>query len=183
VNREQLAHVLRAAATVVKDGEILVIGSQAILGTTDAEHLPAEVTMSVEADIAFFDDADEAKADQVDGAIGEGSHFHGQFGYYGQGVSLSTATLPEGWRDRLISFDRPDAFPSAARCLDAHDLVVAKLCAGREKDREFAIALIACDLIDVRTLLSRVSLLAVPEATRTSVRATIERCAKAAGCG
>lgn len=54
MNREQLAHVLRAAATVVRDGEILVVGSQAILGTTDAEHLPAEVTMSVEADLAFL---------------------------------------------------------------------------------------------------------------------------------
>lgn len=119
----------------------------------------------------------------MDGAIGEGSSFHGQFGYYGQGVSISTATLPDGWRDRLISFDRLDALPSAARCLDAHDLVVAKLCAGREKDREFAIALIACDLIDVRTLLDRVALLAGPEATKVAVRAAIERCARAAGCG
>ena len=33
MTREQLAHVLRAAAEIADDSEILVIGSQAILGT------------------------------------------------------------------------------------------------------------------------------------------------------
>lgn len=33
MNREQLAHVLRAAARIVNDPDILVIGSQAILGS------------------------------------------------------------------------------------------------------------------------------------------------------
>ncbi|MFN8234238.1 MAG: hypothetical protein U0V56_12475 [Actinomycetota bacterium] len=32
--------------------------------------------MSIEADIAFFDDADEEKSDKVDGSIGELSRFH-----------------------------------------------------------------------------------------------------------
>lgn len=173
MNREQLAHVLRSAARIVQDGEILVIGSQSILGTTDAAYLPQEATMSVEADIAFFNDPDETKSDLVDGAIGEGSAFHEQHGYYGQGVSIATAVLPDGWRDRLIPFGREDALPSDARCLDAHDLVVAKLYANREKDREFAVALIASDLINVRTLMDRVDLLQQPEVTKAAVRATI----------
>lgn len=59
MNREQLAHVLRAAATIVSDGKILVVGSQSILGTADAPQLPLETTLSIEADIAFFDDHDE----------------------------------------------------------------------------------------------------------------------------
>lgn len=76
VNRAQLAHVLRAAADVAGDGRILVIGSQAILATHPAAELPEGVTMSVEADLAFFDDDDESKSDMVDGAIGEDSMFH-----------------------------------------------------------------------------------------------------------
>ena len=135
MNREQLAHVLRSAARVVDDGEILVLGSQSILGTADARHLPDDATMSVEADIAFLDDPDEVKSDLVDGAIGEGSAFHEQFGYYAQGVSVSSAVLPDGWRSRLVPFERQDAEPSHAHCLDAHDLVVAKLYANRQKDR------------------------------------------------
>jgi hypothetical protein len=40
VNREQLAHVLRSAATIAADPDILVVGSQAILGTYDHRALP-----------------------------------------------------------------------------------------------------------------------------------------------
>jgi hypothetical protein len=100
VNREQLAHVLRSAARIVDDGQILVVGSQAILGTSDDDDLPPAVTRSVEVDVAFWNDPAEEKADRVDGAIGEGSMFHEQFGYYGQGVTVATAVLPAGWQDR-----------------------------------------------------------------------------------
>lgn len=77
------------------------------------------------------------------------------FGYYGQGVSVATAVLPAGWRDRVVRFDRADAEPSAAVCIEAHDLVVSKLVAGREKDISFAGALIRERLVDVSTLLEK----------------------------
>lgn len=118
MNREQLAHILRAASTVTSDGEIIVLGSQSILATFDEDTLPDEATSSMEADIAFAVDEGAAKADQVDGVIGEGSMFQQTFGIYGQGVELSTATLPSGWRERLVTFDRPDAKPATARCLE-----------------------------------------------------------------
>jgi hypothetical protein len=183
VNREQLAHVLRAAATIAGDGDILVLGSQSILGTADASDLPEETTLSIEADLAFFDDHDEQKSDAVDGAIGEGSQFHAEYGYYAQGVSLETGILPAGWRDRLIRFDREDAEPSEASCLDPHDLVVAKLVANRDKDREFSIALIHADLIQVRTLLDRIELLEQPGAVKDRTRRVVEHCAARAGHG
>ena len=183
MNRDQLAHVLRAAATIASDGDILVVGSQAILGTADASHLPLEVTLSIEADVAFFDDPDEQKSDAVDGAIGEGSQFHAEYGYYAQGVSLETSVLPAGWRDRLIRFERADAEPAEAWCVEPHDLVVAKLVANREKDREFSIALIGADLIQVRTLLDRVHLLEQPGGVKDRTRVIIERCAARAGHG
>lgn len=175
MNREQLAHVLRAAAQIVDDPDILVIGSQAILGTFDDERLPVEATMSIEVDVAFWNDPDDGKADEVDGAIGELSSFHQQFGYYGQGVSIVTAVLPEGWRDRVVPFDRADADPSAAVCLDVHDLVVSKLVAGREKDLAFAAALIKQQLVDVDTLLERAGTIDRPEGVRERVRAHIRR--------
>jgi hypothetical protein len=62
-------------------------------------HLSA-ATASIEADIAFLSDPDEEKADKLDGAIGELSPFHEQFGYYAQGVSVHTAVLPEDWHSR-----------------------------------------------------------------------------------
>ena len=79
-----------------------MIGSQSILATYDEEELPVEATASVDVDLACFDNDDETRADQVDGAIGELSQFHETFGFYARGVSVSTAVLPNGWRDRVV---------------------------------------------------------------------------------
>jgi len=181
MNREQLSHVLRAAATIVNDGDILVVGSQSILGTFDSDRLPEAAVMSVEADLAFFDDPLEEKMDLVDGAIGEGSQFHMTYGYYAQGVTIETAVLPQGWRERVIRYRRTDAAPSEAVCLEPHDLVIAKLVASREKDLEFTSALISSDLIQARTLLDRTEVLDQPEAVRVRVRSSIRKCTTRAG--
>jgi hypothetical protein len=180
VNREQLAHVLRAAARIASDPGVVVLGSQAVLGSRDADDLPEVTTFSMEADIAFWDDPDEKKMDQVDGAIGEGSDFHEMYGYYAQGVTIATAVLPKGWQDRTVPFARPDAEPSAAVCLEAHDLVVSKLVAGREKDLDFTTALIGAALVEPGTLVERAGMIDRPEAVRERVRAYIRRCVRAA---
>jgi hypothetical protein len=169
VKRSELAHILRAACSIVEEPRILVIGSQSILGSFREDELPSEATRSIEADVAFFDDPDEVKSDAVDGAIGEESAFHEAFGIYGQGVGISTATLPTGWQDRLVAFDDPGARPSEALCLDPHDLVVSKLVAGREKDYAFARALLAAGLVDADVLRSRAELLPGIQAIRRRV--------------
>lgn len=57
---------------MTQDPEVLVMGSQAVLGPWDEDELPPEATSSMEADIAFLDDGpDRKKVDMVDGAIGE----------------------------------------------------------------------------------------------------------------
>lgn len=156
MRREQLEHVLRAASTIVGEPEMLVIGSQSILGSVAEGDLPGEATASIEVDIAFLDDADEAKSDLIDGAIGELSPFHDTYGYYAQGVSVSTAVLPRGWRDRLVTVETAATAPGRGRCLEPHDLVVSKLIAGREKDFTFAAALIREKLVDTSILAARI---------------------------
>ena len=159
MNREQLAHVLRAASEVVDDPDILVIGSQSLLASYDEDELPLAATTSMEVDLAYFDDADDLKADTVDGAIGELSPFHESFGYYAQGVSVRTAVLPNGWRDRVIHWSSNSTGRAHAVFLEPHDCVVAKLIACREKDRAFAQALLQARLIDITTLRSRIDTL------------------------
>ncbi len=159
MTREELAHLLRAAAKITDDPGILVIGSQSILGTYSEQDLPDQAWMSIEADIAFLDDPDAHKADLVDGAIGELSPFHEMYAYYAQGVEVTTAVLPDGWRDRLVPFVSASAEPATAVCLEPHDLVVAKLVAMREKDRMFAVALLDAGLVSLETLQKRASML------------------------
>lgn len=134
MTRQQLAHLLRAAGAVAHDDQVVVVGSQAILGSFDEDHLPERAHASIEADVFFLDDPDLAKTDKVDGALGEDSPFHEMYGYYAQGVDVDTATLPAGWRERLVRFTPMSANGVSGLCLEPHDLALSKLVAGRPKD-------------------------------------------------
>lgn len=155
MRREQLAHILRAACRVVDTPEVLVLGSQSILGAFDEDDLPPEATASMEADIAFLDDPDRSKADRVEGAIGEMSSFHQTNGVYAEGISIETAILPAGWRDRLRTWGLASSAPATPLFLDPHDLAIAKLARLEPKDRAFVNALIRASLLDVPTLRRR----------------------------
>ncbi|MGH8896614.1 MAG: DUF6036 family nucleotidyltransferase [Egibacteraceae bacterium] len=170
MTREQLEHLLRAASKIAQDRNVVVLGSQSILGSFPDTALPDEAIGSIKADLAFFDDEDEVKSDRVDGAIGELSQFHETFGIYGQGVSITTAVLPAGWRDRLEVLDTQATAPGRGLCLERHDLVIAKLAAGREKDYSFAVALLRAGLVEATVLLDRTEALDVDEHVRSRLR-------------
>ncbi|MBA2531006.1 MAG: hypothetical protein H0V23_02735 [Nocardioidaceae bacterium] len=160
MDRLQLAHILRAACEVTGDPDVIVLGSQSILGTYDEDDLPPAATMSMEADLAWLQDtAVRERAEKVNGEIGELSGFHESNGYYPEGVSVETATLPEGWQDRLHGWAVASSYPANARFLDKHDLAVSKLAAFREKDREFVAALIEAGLVEPAIIRERVGLL------------------------
>jgi hypothetical protein len=143
----------------VDDTDVLVIGSQAILGSYDEDDLPLSSTMSMEADIAFLHDPARAKADLVEGAIGELSGFHSEFGYYAEGVDVSTAILPRGWRDRIATWSLESSSPATPWFVEKHDLAVTKLLAGRPKDFDFVGALVEKQLQDIDILLGRFEIL------------------------
>lgn len=74
-----------------------------------------------------------------------------------------------------MRFDREDAAPARARCLERHDLVIAKLVAMREKDLAFVTALLDADLVDLDVLLERASELgSVPPTVQRRVRDWLE---------
>jgi len=93
------------------------------------------------------------KAIEVDGAIGELSPFHHEYGYYAHGVAPETATLPDGWEQRLVELQVNDQQGTIGLCLEKHDLAFSKLAAGREKDFEFIHELLKHRLINRGKLL------------------------------
>jgi hypothetical protein len=117
MTRHQLEHVIRAAAATADVTDIVVIGSQAILGAYPTP--PPDLTISMEADV-FPKDAPE-RSIVIDGAIGEESMFHKTFGYYAHGVDETTAILPDGWRDRLIKVSNANTMGAVGWCLEPHD--------------------------------------------------------------
>ncbi len=133
MNRQQLEHIIRAAAGNADTTELVIIGSQSLLGTFPIA--PEELLVSMEADVFPRDRPQDSIL--IDGAIGERSLFHETFGYYAHGVDATTARLPDGWQERLVPICNENTRGATGWCLEVHDLVFSKLLAGREKDFEF----------------------------------------------
>jgi hypothetical protein len=170
MRRSELEHVIRASGAIADDREIVIIGSQAILGQfPDA---PPALLASMEADLYPRNRPD--RADLVDGAIGEGSQFHEQFGYYAQGVGPETSVLPAGWQRRVVRIDNSNTNGVAGLCLEVHDLAISKYVAGRPKDLEYTRALAAHGLTKQTTLLERLRTTKMAKALRTVVRGRID---------
>ena len=89
MRREQLEHIIRAAADLTNETDFIIIGSQAILGRHP--NAPAPLLVSMEADIYARNRPD--LSDDIDGNLGRGSRFDQTFGYHADGVSPTTATL------------------------------------------------------------------------------------------
>jgi len=184
VTRVQLEHAVRAAERVLRDHGVvepglLILGSQAVLGTWDADRLPEIVTLSEEVDVCPLGDDDaESLATLLDAVLGEWSPFHEAHDFYVQGVGSRTATLPTGWEKRLLTVVDSSGSGATALCLEATDLCAAKLVAGREKDYEYVSALVTAGLVDPRLLDERVRTL--PDGVRDRVAgwtgALVRRC-------
>lgn len=157
MRRHELEHLIRAAAAVTNEYEIVVIGSQSILGAVADP--PAALLQSMEAHCYPLKQPE--LADLIDGAIGELSPFHERFGYYAQGVGPETAVLPAGWQERLVKLQNENTDRKIGWCLEPHDLAAAKLVAGREKDGPFVQTMLRHGLIQLNTLLDRVQALPV----------------------
>jgi hypothetical protein len=137
VTREELLTLLRAARPAHPGVQILVVGSQSVLGAFPDSDLPQRATLSLEADVMYLREGrfDQELTDMVDAWFGEGSQFHEQHGVYLQGVDEETCVGPA--HHEVAGTASIPVF-----CLDPHDLAVAKLAAGRPKDLEFVSALL-----------------------------------------
>lgn len=171
MRRHELEHIIRAAAEVTHRYEFVVIGSQSILGAVP--NPPAECVMSMEADI--FPLGAEELADKIEGAIGEGSRFHEQFGYYAQGVDSTTAVLPTGWQDRLVRVQSENTNGRVGFCLEPTDLFLAKCAANRDKDRVFNKALLRHGIVSADEALERAKAMPLPESHQRRLMALVRR--------
>lgn len=171
MTRDQLEHIVRAAAFIADDEELIIVGSQAVLGQfPDA---PPVLLKSDEADL--FPKNKPEHADLIDGTIGELSPFHETFGYYAHGISEATATLPSGWKDRLVPVTNANTRGATGWCLEVHDLVLSKLVAGREKDLEFAAAAFQHGLVEQQVLRERLTQTHLHDKVRPVVAGRIAR--------
>lgn len=175
MDRAHFDHVLFAVGDATGAAEIVVIGSQALLGSVAAP--PESLLRSMEADV--FVPGDPAKSDVIDAFLGDGSAFSEAFGYYAHGVGPETLVAPGGWEARLVPFEVSPRGASTrtivARCLEPHDLVLSKCAAGRERDWDYAWSALDSGVVQLAVLLERLRDLPVPDGTRERIAALLNR--------
>lgn len=131
---------------------------------------------SIEVDILPIAGSNEETArlaDLIEGVAGEFSSFEELHGFSIDGVDLDTAVLLNGWRNRLVKVQNANTAAPAGEpqftgwCLDKEDLCVAKLCAFREKDRNFVAALLDAGLVDGEVIATRLGAVSNKRLTAT----------------
>jgi hypothetical protein len=168
MKKQQLDHVLRAAGRITGERQFVIVGSQSLHGRyPDAAD---EIVHSAEVDLIA---KNALQRTEWLNAIGQDSHFHEEFGYYADPVDETTATLPRGWKGRLVNLPPGDTESVRGLCLDPHDLAISKYVARREKDRMFTRELARRALVDRHRLLALVDKTPVSDDIRKRMRADI----------
>jgi len=154
MRRGQLVDLLSALGRISGKTEVVLVGSQCVHAATD--HPPAEVLMSAECDVLV---EEGPLADRIDRELGPSSAYQEAHGVYVDTVPAAFPFLPTGYEARLRALD---VGTLRARCLEAHDLALSKLAAGRLKDFEAVAALLAAGIVQRDALVERIATVAEP---------------------
>jgi hypothetical protein len=170
MKKQEVDHVLRAAGRTTGEKQFIIIGSQSLHGKYP--DLPDSLVRSFEVDLMASKNADRTKWLNV---IGVYSPFHESFGYYADPVDQKTATLPKGWKGRLVNLPAGDTEGVQGLCLDPHDLAIAKYVARREEDIVFTRELANRGIVSRDRLLALLDQTSVSEEVRGRIHTHIAK--------
>lgn len=154
MRKKSVDHILRAAAEVTGQKRFVLVGSAAVI--VRLKHVPLNMMDTAEIDI-YAPEADDVEfaSEQIDGSIGQGSLFHNNFGYYGDGVSPATAKMPFDWQKRAIEYAGTECPGVIAVVPEEHDVALAKLVAWREKDQDWLTEGVKAGVLSLNVMASR----------------------------
>ncbi|OLB09628.1 MAG: hypothetical protein AUH10_14020 [Gammaproteobacteria bacterium 13_2_20CM_66_19] len=170
MKKRELDHVLRAAGRITGEKQFIIIGSQALHGKYP--DLADDIVKSAEVDLLA---AKSPKRTEWLNAIGVYSQFHETFGYYADPVDEKTATLPKGWKGRLVHLPPGNTEGVKGLCLEPHDLAIAKYVAFRDKDLVFTRELARRGIVSEERLLTLLDQTQIEEHLRSRIRNQITR--------
>lgn len=170
MKKRELDHVLRAAGRITGEKQFIIFGSQALHGKYP--DLADDIVKSAEVDLLT---TKSPKRTEWLNAIGVYSQFHETFGYYADPVDEKTATLPKGWKGRLVQLSPGNTEGVKGLCLEPHDLAIAKYVAFRDKDLVFTRELARRGIVSEERLLSLLEQTQIDEHARSRIRDQITR--------
>jgi hypothetical protein len=131
VRREDLRRLFARARDLCGETDYVVFGSLAVLGC--AGEVPRRMAASL--DVDAFSKHDPERIFDLVPALGQGSPFESEHGYYLDPISPRVATLPAGWQDRLTRIQLETDL--AAWFLETNDAAVSKYARMEPRDREW----------------------------------------------
>jgi hypothetical protein len=170
MKKQQVDNVLRAAGRITGEKQFIIIGSQSLHGKYP--DIADEILTSFEVDLVASKNADRTEWLNV---IGVDSPFHESFGYYADPVDSNTATLPKGWKGRLVNFPPGETEGVRGLCLEPHDLAIAKYAAAREKDLIFTRELARRGIVSEERLFTLLDQTQIDQQLRSRIRDQITR--------
>ena len=165
MNVGRIDHLLRAAANVTGQNNFVLVGSASVIVRRKLRRksVPADMTITQEIDIyAPYADDIESISQMIDTNIGQGSRFHDEFGYYGDGVSPTTAKMPSDWETRAVEYRGAGCPGVAVTVPEENDVALAKLAAWRDKDQDWLARRVNYGVLSLKTMISRLD--RMPEA-------------------
>lgn len=150
MNLDSLFGLLAEARKLCGQAEYVVIGSLSILGVADVTAIPADMTISIDADC--YARSDPGRTLDLQLALGEGSDFHKAHGIYLDPVNPRLPTLPEGWESRLIKVQREGVIASF---LEPHDAAVSRLARGEARDLRWVRSGVKANILSLTTVMLR----------------------------
>ena len=168
MKKQQVDHVLRAAGRITGERQFIIVGSQSLHGKYP--DVADQILTSFEVDLIASKRVDRTEWLNV---IGVDSQFHETYGYYADAVDSGTATLPKGWKSRLVNLPPGDTDGVRGLCLDPYDLAIAKYAAFREKDLVFTRELARRGITSKTRLLERLEQTDMAGELRERIKAQI----------
>lgn len=149
MKRDDLRRLFAQARRLCGETDFVVFGSLAALGY--AGEVPPRMAMSV--DVDAFGRSDPARVVELAPALGQGSAFELEHGYYLDPISPRVATLPPRWEDRLVRIELEPGL--AAWFLEPHDAAVSKYARMEPRDREWIRAGLEAGILSAAILEAR----------------------------
>lgn len=131
MKRDDLRRLFAQARALSGETDYVVLGSLAALGY--AGKVPARMAISL--DVDAYGKGDPRRIFELAGALGQGSPFEAEHGYYLDPISPHVATLPAAWEARLVRIELEPGL--AAWFLEPNDAAVSKYARMEPRDREW----------------------------------------------
>ena len=151
VELSDLERLFARARDLTSHTEYVVVGSLCVLGIIRGRNVPPRMLMSI--DVDCYTKADPGRIFDLKAALGEGSAFETENGFYLDPISPNLPTLPSGWESRLVRVPLDNGL--VVHFLDANDAAVSKYARNEARDREWIQAGLKAALLSAPVIESR----------------------------